>query len=154
LDGVRGLLPALAATIPRAITMSVVMDQTQTIRASLHDVEATLVIPVLLVTLVVFAFLRSLRATLIRAVAVPVSLVGTFGAMYLFGYSLDNLSLMALTIATDSSSMTPSSSSRTSRVTGPRASPRSRPRSAEPRRSASGCWPSASRWGPSSRPSS
>jgi multidrug efflux pump len=80
--------------------MSVVMDQTQTIRASLHDVELTLVISVLLVTLVVFAFLRSVRATLIPAVAVPVSLVATFGVMYVLGYSLDNLSLMALTIAT------------------------------------------------------
>jgi len=99
-DGVRGLLPELAGAIPGAITMSVVMDQTQTIRASLHDVELTLVISVLLVTLVVFAFLRSIRATLIPAVAVPVSLVGTFGVMYVLGYSLDNLSLMALTIAT------------------------------------------------------
>jgi multidrug efflux pump len=99
-DGVRGLLPELQTAIPRAITMSVVMDQTQTIRASLHDVELTLVISVLLVTLVVFAFLRSLRATLIPAVAVPVSLVATFGVMYVLGYSLDNLSLMALTIAT------------------------------------------------------
>src|SRR6266566_3436780 len=99
-DGVRRLLPELGAAIPRAITMSVVMDQTQTIRASLHDVELTLVISVLLVTLVVFAFLRSVRATLIPAVAVPVSLVGTFGVMYVLGYSLDNLSLMALTIAT------------------------------------------------------
>src|SRR5258705_165050 len=99
-DGVRRLLPDLQAAIPRAITMSVVMDQTQTIRASLHDVERTLVISVLLVTLVVFAFLRSPRATLIPAVAVPVSLVGTFGVMYVLGYSLDNLSLMALTIAT------------------------------------------------------
>src|SRR5207237_2514801 len=99
-DGVRGLLPELAAAIPGAITMSVVMDQTQTIRASLHDVELTLVISVLLVTLVVFAFLRSIRATLIPAVAVPVSLVGTFGVVYVLGASLDNLSLMALTIAT------------------------------------------------------
>ncbi len=99
-DGVRRLLPELQAAISRAITMSVVMDQTQTIRGSLHDVEVTLVISVLLVTLVVFAFLRSLRATLIPAVAVPVSLVGTFGVMYVLGYSLDNLSLMALTIAT------------------------------------------------------
>src|SRR5258707_635998 len=99
-DGVRRLLPELQAAISRAITMSVVMDQTQTIRASLHDVELTLVISVLLVTLVVFAFLRSVRATLIPAVAVPVSLVATFGVMYVLGYSLDNLSLMALTIAT------------------------------------------------------
>src|SRR6266436_1149158 len=87
-DGVRRLLPELGAAIPPAITMSVVMDQTQTIRASLHDVELTLVISVLLVTLVVFAFLRSVRATLIPAVAVPVSLVGTFGVMYVLGYSL------------------------------------------------------------------
>src|SRR5258705_4154243 len=99
-DGVRRLLPGLAAAIPGAITMSVVMDQIQTIRASLHDVELTLVISVLLVTLVVFAFLRSVRATLIPAVAVPVSLVGTFGVMYVLGYSLDNLSLMPLTIPT------------------------------------------------------
>jgi multidrug efflux pump len=99
-DRVRGLLPQLEASIPRAITMSVVMDQTATIRASLHDVEVTLVISVLLVTLVVFAFLRSFRATLIPGVAVPVSLVSTFGAMYVLGYSVDNLSLMALTIAT------------------------------------------------------
>src|SRR5260370_436561 len=99
-DGVRRLLPELGAAIPRAITTSVVMDQTQTIRASLHDVELTLVISVLLVTLIVFAFLRSIRATLLPAVAVPVSLVATFGVMYVLGYSLDNLSLMALTIAT------------------------------------------------------
>jgi multidrug efflux pump len=99
-DGVRRLLPELQAAISRAITMSVVMDQTQTIRGSLHDVEVTLVISVLLVTLVVFVFLRSVRATLIPAVAVPVSLVATFGVMYVLGYSLDNLSLMALTIAT------------------------------------------------------
>ena len=99
-DGVRWLMPELAATIPSAITMSVVMDQTQTIRASLHDVEATLVLSVLLVTLVVFVFLRSARATLIPAVAVPVSLVATFGVLYLMGGSIDNLSLMALTIAT------------------------------------------------------
>ena len=76
------------------------LDRTPTIRASLRDVEITLVISVVLVILVVFVFLRSLRATLIPSVAVPVSLIGTFGVMYLFGYSLDNLSLMALTIAT------------------------------------------------------
>ncbi len=76
------------------------IDRTTTIRASLHDVEQTLVIAVLLVVLVVFVFLRNWRATLIPAVAVPVSLIGTFSAMYLFGFSLDNLSLMALTVAT------------------------------------------------------
>ena len=80
--------------------MSVVLDRTPTIRASLRDVELTLLISVVLVTLVVFVFLRSVRAALIPSVAVPVSLIGTFGVMYLCDYSLDNLSLMALTIAT------------------------------------------------------
>jgi multidrug efflux pump len=82
------------------MTLSVVMDRTPVIRASLHDVERTLAISVALVILVVFVFLRSTRATLIPIVAVPVSLISTFGVMYLCGYSLDNLSLMALTIAT------------------------------------------------------
>jgi len=99
-DRIRDLIPQLHASIPAAIDLSVVLDRTTTIRASLHDVERTLVISVLLVTLVVFVFLRSLRATIIPGVAVSVSLVGTFGVMYLLGYSLDNLSLMALTIAT------------------------------------------------------
>ena len=76
------------------------VDRTQTIRASVRDVEITLLLSVLLVTLVVFLFLRSARATMIPSVAVPLSLVGTFGVMYLLGYSLDNLSLMALTIST------------------------------------------------------
>jgi multidrug efflux pump len=82
------------------MTLSVVMDRTPVIRASLHDVERTLAISVFLVILVVFVFLRDIRATLIPCVAVPVSLISTFGVMYLCGYSLDNLSLMALTIAT------------------------------------------------------
>ena len=99
-DHIREVLPQLEASIPRAITLSVVLDRTPTIRASLHDVERTLLISVTLVILVVFAFLRNVRATLIPSVAVPVSLIGTFGAMYLCGYSLNNLSLMALTIAT------------------------------------------------------
>ena len=99
-DRVMAELPALRASIPSDIDMKVVMDRTPTIRASLHDVELTLAISVCLVILVVFVFLRDVRATLIPSVAVPVSLIGTFGAMYLFGYSLDNLSLMALTIAT------------------------------------------------------
>jgi multidrug efflux pump len=99
-DHVRAALPQLQASLPAAITASVVLDRTPTIRASLHDVEVTLVISVILVTLVVFAFLRSPRAALIPTVAVPVSLIGTFGVMYLCGYSLDNLSLTALTIAT------------------------------------------------------
>ena len=76
------------------------MDQTVTIRASVHDVERTLIISVILVILVVFVFLRNARTTFIPSVAVPVSLIGTFGVMYLLGYSLDNLSLMALTIST------------------------------------------------------
>jgi multidrug efflux pump len=99
-DRVRSLLPQLQASIPGAIQLSVAMDRTTTIRASLRDVERTLVLAVGLVILVVFLFLRSARATLIPSVAVPVSLIGTFGVMYLGGWSLDNLSLMALTIAT------------------------------------------------------
>jgi multidrug efflux pump len=99
-DRVRAALPRLEAAIPGSIQLSVVLDRTTTIRASLRDVEITLVIATLLVILVVFVFLREWRTTLIPSVAVPVSLIGTFGVMYLFGYSLDNLSLMALTIAT------------------------------------------------------
>src|SRR5262245_20437013 len=99
-DRVRELLPALRAALPPTIKLSVVLDATTTIRASIHDVEFTLLIAVVLVILVVFMFLRSVRSTLIPTIAVPISLLGTFGAMYLLGYSLDNLSLMALTIAT------------------------------------------------------
>ena len=99
-DRVRAVLPQLEASIPGSMTLSVVVDRTPVIRASLHDVERTLAISVILVILVVFLFLRDVRATLIPCVAVPVSLISTFGVMYLFGYSLDNLSLMALTIAT------------------------------------------------------
>ncbi len=98
-DRVKAELPALAASIPRAIDLAVVLDRTPTIRASLRDTERSLMVSIALVILVVFAFLRNWRATLIPSVAVPVSLIGTFGVMYLFGYSLDNLSLMALTIA-------------------------------------------------------
>jgi multidrug efflux pump len=99
-DRIRAALPQLGAAIPRTIDLTVAMDQTVTIRASVSDVERTLVISVLLVVLVVFFFLRNFRTTLIPSVAVPVSLVGTFGVMYLLGYSIDNLSLMALTIST------------------------------------------------------
>ena len=99
-DRIRAVLPQLQAAIPAAIHMQVAMDQTQTIRASVHDVERTLVLSVGLVVLVVFVFLKSARSTFIPSIAVPVSLLGTFGVMYLFGYSLDNLSLMALTIST------------------------------------------------------
>ena len=99
-DAVTALLPQLRASIPSAIKVDVMMERTTTIRASLRDVERTLVVAIFLVVLVVFLFLRNWRATLIPSVAVPVSLVATFGVMYLFGYSLNNLSLMALTIAT------------------------------------------------------
>jgi multidrug efflux pump len=99
-DRVSALLPQIRASIPAAIDLKVVLDRTPTIRASLRDVERTLVISVALVILVVFLFLRSARATLIPSIAVPVSLIGTFAVMYMLGYSLDNLSLMALTIAT------------------------------------------------------
>ncbi len=99
-DRVVALLPRLSASIPSGIDLKVALDRTPTIRASLREVERTLMISVALVIMVVFLFLRNWRATLIPSVAVPVSLVGTFGVMYLAGYSLDNLSLMALTIAT------------------------------------------------------
>ncbi|MGC1185819.1 MAG: multidrug efflux RND transporter permease subunit [Candidatus Acidiferrales bacterium] len=99
-DSIREALPSLKASIPTAITLTTVIDRTTTIRASVSDVETTLVIAIGLVILVVFVFLRSVRATLIPSVAVPVSLIGTFGVMYLCGYSIDNLSLMALTICT------------------------------------------------------
>ncbi len=93
-------LPFLAAVMPQGIKTTVVLDRTTTIKASLHDVETSLILSVILVILVVFLFLRNGRATLIPSVAVPVSLIGTFAVMYLLGYSLDNLSLMALTIST------------------------------------------------------
>jgi multidrug efflux pump len=99
-DRVREAIPSLKASIPTAIDTEVVLDRTLTIRASVRDVERTLVISIALVILVVFLFLRNVRATLIPSVAVPVSLIGTFGVMYLFHYSIDNLSLMALTIST------------------------------------------------------
>jgi multidrug efflux pump len=99
-DRITGLLPQLTADIPQDIDVKVVVDRSPSIRGSLKDVERTLVISGILVILVVFAFLRSLRGTLIPGVAVLVSIISTFGVMYLLGYSLDNLSLMALTIAT------------------------------------------------------
>ncbi len=99
-DRIRGQLDFLKAAIPQGIDMTVVMDRTTTIRASVNDVERSLIISIVLVVLVVFIFLRNARATLIPSVAVPVSLIGTFAVMYMFGYSLDNLSLMALTIST------------------------------------------------------
>ena len=99
-DRVIAALPFLKASLPAAIDMVVGLDRTTTVRASVADVQRTLIISVILVVLVVFVFLREVRATLIPSVAVPLAIVGTFGIMYVFGYSLDNLSLMALTIST------------------------------------------------------
>jgi multidrug efflux pump len=98
-DGIRKALPNLNAAIDPSIRLTVTLDQTITIRASVHDVERSLMISVMLVVMVVFLFLREARATLIPSVAVPVSIIGTCGVMYLFGFSIDNLSLMALTIS-------------------------------------------------------
>jgi multidrug efflux pump len=99
-DRVKAMLPQLSALVPGSVDLSVVLDRSPPIRGSLQHVEYTLVISGILVVLVVFAFLRDVRSTIIPAVAVPVSLISSFGVMYLLGYSLDNLSLMALTIAT------------------------------------------------------
>jgi len=99
-QGIKALLPQLQATLPAAIDLAILTDRTVTIRASVRDVEYELSLAVILVVLVIFVFLRSGRATLIPSLSVPLSLVGTLGAMYLFGFSLNNLSLMALTIAT------------------------------------------------------
>ncbi|MCT2386720.1 multidrug efflux RND transporter permease subunit MdtC [Erwinia pyrifoliae] len=100
IDRIRSEVPQLRKSIPAAIQLEIAQDSSPTIRASLHEVEQSLAVSVGLVVLVVFAFLRSGRATLIPAIAVPVSLIGTFAAMYLCGFSLNNLSLMALTVAT------------------------------------------------------
>ncbi len=100
IERIKKLIPELSKTVSPAIEIKVALDRSQTIRASVADVEFSLALSVLLVTLVVFVFLRSLRATAIPSVVVPLSLVGTFGVMYLLGYSLDNLTLMALTIST------------------------------------------------------
>ena len=99
-DGVRALLPELQAQLPQDVRLQVASDSTNSIRASLHEIEITLLISIVLVVLVVSAFLRSARATIVPAVATVVSLLGTFGVMYLLGFSLNNLSLMALTVAT------------------------------------------------------
>ena len=99
-DNVLNLLPSLQAAVPPAVQLHVALDRTTTIRASVKDVTQTLIISILLVILVVFVFLREVRSTLIPSVSVPLSLLGTFGVMYLLGYTLDNLSLMALTIST------------------------------------------------------
>jgi multidrug efflux pump len=99
-DRIKALLPQLKASIPPAIDLSILTDRTETIRASVADVQFTLILTIVLVVVVMFLFLREIWATIIPGVAVPLSLIGTFGVMYLLGYSLDNLSLMALTIST------------------------------------------------------
>src|SRR3984957_16897717 len=99
-DSIKALLPQLQAALPATIDVSILTDRTNTIRASVRDVELELSLAVVLVVLVIFLFLRTWRATIIPSLSVPLSLVGTFGAMYLLGFSLNNLSLMALTIAT------------------------------------------------------
>jgi len=99
-DRIEKLLPQLQAALPASVKIDILTDRTSTIRASVEDVEFTLVLTIALVVMVIFLFLRSLRATVIPALAVPLSIVGTFGVMYLLGYSLNNLSLMALTIST------------------------------------------------------
>jgi multidrug efflux pump len=99
-DRVQAVIPYLQSSIPPAMKLSVVMDRTISVRASVKDIERTLLISIMLVIMVVFVFLRTVRATIIPSIAVPLSLVGTFGVMYLLGYSLDNLSLMALAIST------------------------------------------------------
>jgi multidrug efflux pump len=99
-DRVKRILPQLQAALPAAVQVQILTDRTTTIRASVEDVQFTLVLTIALVVMVIFLFLRSFRATVIPSVAVPLSLIGTFGVMYLLGYSLNNLSLMALTIST------------------------------------------------------
>jgi len=99
-DNIEKIMPQLQASIPPAIHLQVIMDRTQTIRASVRDITRTLIISIALVILVVFLFLREVRSTFIPSVSVPLSLMGTFGVMYMLGYTLDNLSLMALTIST------------------------------------------------------
>ena len=99
-DGIKSLLPQLTATLPRNVQVSVLTDRTNTIRASVADVQFELVLTVALVVMIIFLFLRNVSATMIPSIAVPLSLVGTFGVMYMLGYSLNNLTLMALTIST------------------------------------------------------
>src|SRR5580692_6885675 len=98
-ESVRGLLPALRASLPSSVEVSILTDRTTTIRASIRDVEEELTLAVILVVLVIFVFLRNIPATIIPSLSVPLSLVGTFAVMYLLGFSLNNLSLMSLTIA-------------------------------------------------------
>ncbi|TXL81997.1 acriflavine resistance protein B [Vineibacter terrae] len=98
-DSVKAMLPTFRSQLPAAIDVRAIIDRSQSIRESVHDVEFTLLLTICLVVLVIFLFLRNLRATLIPAMALPVSLIGTFGGMYLMGYSIDNLSLLAITLS-------------------------------------------------------
>jgi multidrug efflux pump len=153
-DGVREILPELRAQLPAEIELDVASDRTSSIRASLREIEVTLVISLILVVLVVSVFLRSLRATAIPAVATIVSLLGTFGVMVLLGFSLNNLSLMAITVATGFVVDDAIVVSRTPRATSRPGWTACRRRCSAPRRSASRCSRSASRWSPSSSRSS
>src|SRR5207237_10322966 len=99
-DRVKSVLPQLQASLPQSLDVTILSDRTETVRASVDDVQFTLILTVLLVVAVIYVFLRSVRATIIPGIAVPLSLIGTFAVMYLCGYSLNNLSLMALTIST------------------------------------------------------
>ena len=99
-DRIKALLPELRASIPPSVTLTPTFDRTTTIRASVNDIEFTLLLTVALVVMVIFLFLRNAWATIIPSIAVPLSIIGTFGVMYLLDYSLDNLSLMALAICT------------------------------------------------------
>ena len=153
-DRIRLAQPELHALLPADVTLTPVLDQTVTIRASVADVEHALMISVALVVLVVFLFLRDWRATAIPGVVVPVSLIGTFAFMYLIGYSIDNLSLMALTVATGFVVDDAIVWWRTSCAISRRACPRSRRRSRARARSGSPCSRSASRWSRSSSRSS
>src|SRR5262249_35505059 len=99
-DRIKKVLPQLQSALPASVKVAILTDRTETIRASVKDVQFSLLLTVALVVMVIFLFLRNLPATVIPSVAVPLSIVGTFGVMYLLGYSLDNLSLMALTIST------------------------------------------------------
>src|SRR5262249_4599081 len=99
-DRIKQLLPQLTASLPPSVKISILTDRTETIRASVSDIQFELILTIGLVVLVIFLFLRNLSATIIPSVAVPLSLVGAFGLMYLWGFSLNNLTLMALTIST------------------------------------------------------
>jgi HAE1 family hydrophobic/amphiphilic exporter-1 len=116
-DNIKQLLPVFRQEIPPSISLYVAFDASESIRGSIDDVKFTLVLTICLVVMVIFLFLRNLSATLIPGVAVPLSIIGTFAAMYLLGYSLNNLSLMALTLSVGLSSTTPSSCWRISSAT-------------------------------------